>query len=63
MVQGRLRRKYHVLQTLSLIVKEHIEDFVILAIIVRRYHRHVLTIGVLVARLLEFFFFGREMRE
>jgi hypothetical protein len=56
-----LRRKNDVLQPLSLVIEKHIEDFVILTIIVGGYHAHVLAISVLVSRLLEFLLFSREM--
>ena len=56
-----MRRKNNILQTLALVIKKYIEDFVILAIVVGRYHPDILPVGVLVSRPLEFLFLAREM--
>ncbi len=44
-----------------MVIKEHIEDFVVLAIVVGGDHPDVLAVGVLVPRRLEFFLLGGEV--
>ena len=59
-----MRRKDHVLHLFPLVVKGHVEHFLVGAvdrIAVERHNLDVLPVGVLVPRLFEFFFFGGEV--
>src|SRR5208283_403101 len=62
--QARLRRENHVLNAVALVVKQHVENFVILAgggAPIQGLYCNVLPVGVLVARLFEFLFLSREV--
>ena len=63
MLERRLGGEHDVLDALALVVKNHVEHFVILAgdrLAVEGLNFHVLTIGVLVACLGKFRFLGRK---
>ena len=63
LVQRRLGRKHHVFDTVALVVKQHIENFVVLAgdgAAVQRLYGDILPVSVLIASSFEFLLLGRE---
>jgi len=64
LLQARLRRENHILDAVPLVIKQHVENFVVLAgrgAAVQSLYRNILPVGVLIARRFEFFFLGRKV--